>query len=57
MPFLAGAKLHNVDLTNTNLWDADLSSADLRGAIVTSEQLAKAKSLKGTTMPDGSIHP
>jgi uncharacterized protein YjbI with pentapeptide repeats len=38
-----------------NLSDADLSRANLKGAKVTDEQLAK--SLKGATMPDGSIHP
>jgi uncharacterized protein YjbI with pentapeptide repeats len=35
---------------------ADLSGTDLRGAIVTDEQLAQAKSLKGATMPDGTVH-
>ncbi len=39
------------------LHHADLSSAYLRGAIVTPEQLKQATSLKGATMPDGSIHP
>jgi hypothetical protein len=36
---------------------ADLSGADLRGANITTEQLKEAKSLKGATLPDGSIHP
>jgi uncharacterized protein YjbI with pentapeptide repeats len=59
---LSGANLSKVNLTNTdlsgaNFSGADLSYADLRGAKVTPEQLALAKSLKGTIMPDGSIHP
>jgi len=42
--------------------EADLSRANLRGARVLTnvkleEALEKAKSLKGATMPDGSIHP
>jgi hypothetical protein len=40
-----------------NLSGADLSCADLRGAAVTSKQLAQALSLAGATMPDGSKHP
>jgi pentapeptide repeat protein len=35
---------------------ADLSGANLRGAKVTDEQLAKAASLEGAIMPDGSLH-
>ena len=50
---LSDAILFNVDLSN-----ADLSGANLAGAIgTTPEQLEKAKSLNGATMPDGSIHP
>ncbi len=59
---LKGARLSGVyeyapgwggaDLTN-----ADLSEANLTGADITPEQLAQPKSLKGATMPDGSIHP
>jgi hypothetical protein len=33
-----------------------LDEADFTGATVTVDQLEKAKSLKGATMPDGSIH-
>ena len=56
-------------LLNTDLSGADLSGANLTGAIleranlkgvtgITVEQLeSQAKSLKGTIMPDGSIHP
>ncbi len=35
---------------------ADLSGANLSGAKVTTEQLDKAKSLEGATMPDGTKH-
>jgi len=54
---LDGAMLHHADLSKANLCGADLNSADLRGAIVTPEQLKQVLSLKGATMPDGSIHP
>ncbi len=40
-----------------NLRGANLSEAILYGSNVTKEQLEQAKSLKGATMPDGSIHP
>ncbi len=49
--FLWGADLREADLAG-----ADLSRAFLLGAIVTDIQLEKAKSLKGATMPDGSIN-
>ena len=49
---LSGADLAGVELRGVNL-----SGANLRGAKVSNEQLVKAKSLKGATMPDGSIHP
>jgi uncharacterized protein YjbI with pentapeptide repeats len=45
------------DATYADLRDADLSYANLKGAIITDEQLASVKSLKGATMPHGSIHP
>lgn len=54
---LRGADLREANLTGSNLGAADLSGANLHGAIVTIEQLKAAKSLKGATMPDGSIHP
>ncbi len=38
-----------------DLSGADLSGANLRGAKVTDEQLARAASLEGATMPDGKI--
>ncbi len=53
---LAGVILHHTNLSKANLWGADLSNADLRGAIVSPEQLNETESLKGATMPDGSIH-
>lgn len=34
---------------------ADLSGANLEGAVVTAEQLSQAKSLRATTLPDGTI--
>jgi uncharacterized protein YjbI with pentapeptide repeats len=55
---LSGAHLHGANLQQANLSGADLSHADLNGAIGTTRtQLARAMSLKGATMPDGSIHP
>jgi uncharacterized protein YjbI with pentapeptide repeats len=64
---LRGANIREADLIRCDLRNADLTEADLSGAIliganiygakVTTEQLDKAKSLKGATMPDGSIHP
>ena len=44
-------------LLEANLSEAILDGANLSKATVTPEQLAKAKSLKGATMPDGSIPP
>jgi hypothetical protein len=59
---LRGANLQEANLSGSGLWGADLSGADLSranlsGVSVTPELLDKAKSLKGATMPDGSIHP
>ena len=48
---LIGADLRKADLSNTNL-----SGAILIGAKVTTEQLDKAVSLQGATMPDGTKH-
>ncbi len=62
---LSHANLTGADLTNTELntysphmegYGADLSRANLRNAKITIQQLEKAKSLQGATMPDGSIH-
>jgi uncharacterized protein YjbI with pentapeptide repeats len=54
---LSGTDLGDAYLSAADLREADLSGANLSGATVTTEQLAQAKSLKGATMPDGSIHP
>jgi len=59
--FLQNAKLSLADLSEADLTDADLSGvellgANLKGAKVSEEQLQKAKTLQGATMPDGSKH-
>jgi hypothetical protein len=60
---LSGANLREADLSKTILVEAYLTGANLTGANLsgaigtTPEQLAKAASLKGATMPDGKIHP
>ncbi len=54
---LSGARLNGSDLRYTNLTGADLTGTEFAGALVTEEQLKKAKSLKGATMPDRSIYP
>jgi hypothetical protein len=68
---LSGASLVNADLRSANMADTSLPTADLRGADLSGadlsdatgitneelEQQAQAYSLKGTTMPDGSVHP
>ncbi|HEY5002879.1 MAG TPA: pentapeptide repeat-containing protein [Ktedonobacteraceae bacterium] len=49
---LTGSELHSVDLTGANLSKANLKDAfDLGDTL-----LAQAKSLSGTTMPDGTVH-
>ena len=54
----SGADLTGADLSGALLIGANLTNANLNGAYNTSkEQLEQAKSLKGATMPDGSIHP
>jgi uncharacterized protein YjbI with pentapeptide repeats len=55
--FILSANLKEAFLKEADLSDALLSRTDLSGAEVTEEQLKKAKSLEGATMPDGSIHP
>ena len=55
--FLYTANLSGANLDGANLSGANLGDANLSSAVVTEEQLEKAKSLKGATMPDGSIHP
>ncbi len=56
------ANLLEADLRGTFLLEADLGGADLGGAkladaLVTPKQLDQARSLKGATIPDGSIRP
>jgi uncharacterized protein YjbI with pentapeptide repeats len=53
---LRGAKLGKARLLGANLSEADLSQADLSGTEITETEWQKAKSLEGTTMPDGTRH-
>lgn len=53
---LRGAKLDGAKLLGANLREADLSLADLSGTEITGTELGKAKSLDGTTLPDGTKH-
>lgn len=57
--FLIGASLQKADLTGTYFYRANLTGANLKDAVgITPKELEKqARSLKGATMPDGSIHP
>jgi len=52
---LSEADLRGAVLTGADLSGSDLSGADLTDALVTKEQLYRAKSLEGATMPDGQI--
>ncbi len=59
--FLSNADLSHADLSQANLSNADLTRADLSGAKligakVTDEQLARARSLAGAVLPDGSTY-
>jgi uncharacterized protein YjbI with pentapeptide repeats len=54
---LRQAILNGANLNYADLSGVDLSGADLSSAKVTEEQLKKATSLKGATMPNGSKHP
>jgi uncharacterized protein YjbI with pentapeptide repeats len=53
---LGGGDLRGANLSDADLTGADLTGADLEGATVTAEQLDQAKTLKGATMPDGTVH-
>jgi uncharacterized protein YjbI with pentapeptide repeats len=53
---LRGAKLGGAELVGVDLSEADLSQADLSGTRITRTNLEKAKSLEGTTLPDGTKH-
>jgi hypothetical protein len=48
---------HKRTYPNSNLWLADLIGANLSGAKVTPEQLARTSTLKDATLPDGSHYP
>jgi uncharacterized protein YjbI with pentapeptide repeats len=52
-PSSVEAFLYREYQSDADLRDADLSGADITGALVTKDQLAHCKSLKGATMPDG----
>jgi len=54
---LRGADLRGTNLSDANLGGAYLDEANLYGANVTDQQLARATSLEGATMPDGTVHP
>ena len=49
---LSGAKLHRANLSEADLWRADLSGANLSEAIITVEQLLKAKTLHKAELDD-----
>ena len=53
---LREANLNGADLSKASLREVDLCGANLQNAKVTDEQLAKAKTLEGTTLPDGTQH-
>lgn len=54
---LRGANIRGADMRNTNLAGAILAAANLKDVTGTSNnQLAQAKSLTGTILPDGSTH-
>ena len=54
---LTGANLTGANLNKAKLIETTFDGANLSKAFVTPEQLKQAKSLKGATMPDGSINP
>ena len=53
---VVGANLTSACLEGANLSGANLTWAILKGAQVTDEQLARANSLQGATLPDGTKH-
>lgn len=53
---LVKADLRGANLDGVKLLGADLTQADLSGTQILETELEKAKSLEGTTMPDGSRH-
>jgi len=53
---LSGANLMGADLSGANLSRVNLSGANLSEAKVYAPDLDETKSLKGATMPDGTVH-
>lgn len=53
---LVKADLRGANLDGAKLLGADLTQADLSGTQIPETELEKAKSLEGTTMPDGRRH-
>jgi Pentapeptide repeats (8 copies) len=53
---LSGAALNFANMQGARLGGANLNGLDFIATRVTKDQLLEARSLKGTTMPDGSIH-
>lgn len=52
-----GANLSGALLDGADLSGANMSETNLENVTVAQKQLDEARSLKGATMPDGSIHP
>jgi uncharacterized protein YjbI with pentapeptide repeats len=53
---LSQASLIGANLSGATLNEVNLSGANLSGAKVTTDQLAKVRSLEGATLPDGTKH-
>jgi uncharacterized protein YjbI with pentapeptide repeats len=53
---LVGANLEDASLREAKLSGADLTGANLSRAQVNAEQLSRAASLRGATLPDGTVH-
>jgi uncharacterized protein YjbI with pentapeptide repeats len=53
---MVGANLRGAKLDGVKLLGANLSQADLSGTQVIGTELKQAKSLEGTTLPDGTRH-
>jgi uncharacterized protein YjbI with pentapeptide repeats len=55
---LSGANLSGADLRNVDISNANLAGANLAGVTgISIDQLGKASSLAGATLPDGSVQP
>ena len=52
---LSGADLRGADLTGASLRKANLDYADLTDAIITAQQLSRARSLVGLRLPNGAV--